>query len=206
METDYLKLAAENQKRAREVIAESQIEQIWQRHGATVNLVGSLATGLLMKHRDIDFHVYTAAVPEVTVSFAAMAELAKNPRIKRVEFANLLDEEDACLEWHAFYEDTRGGMWPLDRMHIRHGSKYDGYFEKVAAQIAGMLNDERRQAILRLKFATPDDVKIAGVEYYKAVIRDGIRNYADFEKWRAKNPLTGIDPWPTDMEREVCRD
>ena len=40
METDYLKLAAENQKRAREVIAESQIEQIWQRHGATVNLVG----------------------------------------------------------------------------------------------------------------------------------------------------------------------
>jgi len=69
-----------------------------------------------------------------------------------------------------------------------------------------MLTDERRQAILRLKFATPDDVKIAGVEYYKAVIRDGIRNYADFEKWRAKNPLTGIDPWPTDMEREVCRD
>ena len=82
METDYLKLAAENQKRAREVIAESQIEQIWQRHGATVNLVGSLATGLLMKHRDIDFHVYTAAEPEVAVSFAAMAELAKNPRIK----------------------------------------------------------------------------------------------------------------------------
>ena len=186
METDYLKLAAENQKRAREVIAESQIEQIWQRHGATVNLVGSLATGLLMKHRDIDFHVYTAAVPEVTVSFAAMAELAKNPRIKRVEFANLLDEEDACLEWHAFYEDRRGELWQLDLMHIRHGSKYDGYFEKVAAQIAGMLTDERRQAILRLKFATPDDVKIAGVEYYKAVIRDGIRNYADFEKWRAK--------------------
>ena len=159
-----------------------------------------------MKHRDIDFHVYTAAVPEVTVSFAEMAELAKNPRIKRVEFANLLDEEDACLEWHAFYEDRWGELWQLDLMHIRHGSKYDGYFEKVAAQIAGMLTDERRQAILRLKFATPDDVKIAGVEYYKAVIRDGIRNYADFEKWRAKNPLTGIDPWPTDMEREVCRD
>lgn len=68
METDYLKLAAENQKRAREVIAELQIEQIWQRYGATVNLVGSLATGLLMKHRDIDFHVYTAAEPEVAVS------------------------------------------------------------------------------------------------------------------------------------------
>lgn len=51
-----------------------------------------------------------------------------------------------------------------------------------------MLTDERRQAILRLKFTTPDDVKIAGVEYYKAVIRDGIRNYADFEKWRLKIP------------------
>lgn len=73
-------------------------------------------------------------------------------------------------------------------MHIRRGSKYDGYFEKVAAQIAGMLTDERRQAILRLKFTTPDDVKIAGVEYYKAVIRDGIQNYADFEKWRLKIP------------------
>ena len=195
METDYLKLAAENQKKAREVISESQVEEIWRRHGAEINLIGSLATGLLMKHRDIDFHIYTES-PDIDVSFAAMAELAGNPRVRRIEFANLLDEEDACLEWHAFYEDGQGDQWQIDMIHVRRGSKYDGYFEKAAKQIAALLTDERRQTILKLKYETPDNLKIPGIEYYKAVIRDGIRDYRDFLTWRQNNPPAGIDSWP----------
>ena len=42
---------------------------------------------------------------------------------------------------------------------------------------------------------TPDDVKIAGIEYYVAVLRDGVRTYAEFEAWRAANPVEGILEW-----------
>ena len=50
-------LAAANQQRAQEVIRDSGIESIWRSVGAEPHLVGSLRTGLLMTHRDIDFHI-----------------------------------------------------------------------------------------------------------------------------------------------------
>lgn len=56
--------------------------------------------GLFMKHRDIDFHIYSASITPAD-SFAAMAKLAANPAIKRIEYGNLLDTEEQCLEWHA---------------------------------------------------------------------------------------------------------
>ena len=42
---------------------------------------------------------------------------------------------------------------------------------------------------------TPDEVKIMGIEYYQAVLRDGVRTYAEFEAWRAANPVEGILEW-----------
>ena len=187
-------IAAANQQRAREIIRDSRLYEIWNSVGAEVHSVGSLPTGLLMKHRDIDFHIYSERL-SVADSFAAMAALAENPRIRRIEYVNLLDAEDHCLEWHAWYEDNDGELWQLDMMHIVKGSRYDGYFEKVAERIAAVLTDETRDAILRLKYDTPDQVKIMGIEYYQAVLRDGVRTYAQFEAWRAANPVTGIIEW-----------
>jgi len=80
-------------------------------------------------------------------------------------------------------------------IHIRKGSRYDGYFEKVAERIGLLLTDETRLAILQLKDETPETEKIIGVEYYQAVIRDGIRNYADFQEWRKQHPVTGVVEW-----------
>lgn len=37
--------------------------------------------------------------------------------------------------------------------------------------------------------------KIMGIEYYQAVLRDGVRTYAEFEAWRAANPVTGVLEW-----------
>ena len=71
-------LAAANQQRAQEVIRDSGIESIWRSVGAEPHLVGSLRTGLLMTHRDIDFHIYSAPL-RVADSFAAMARLAGPP-------------------------------------------------------------------------------------------------------------------------------
>ena len=91
-----LALAAENQRRACTVLAELQAEAAWRSAGATTHLVGSLRTGLLMTHRDIDLHIYSPVLsPEG--SFAAMARIARNPRIRRIEYANLLDAESMSV-------------------------------------------------------------------------------------------------------------
>jgi len=34
-----------------------------------------------------------------------------------------------------------------------------------------------------------------GIEYYQAVLRDGVGTYAEFEAWRAAHPVTGILEW-----------
>lgn len=187
-------IAAANQQRAREVIRDSGIENIWRSVGAEPNLVGSLRTGLLMTHRDIDFHIYSSPL-RVADSFAAMARLAENSRIRRIEYGNLLDTSEECLEWHAWYADADDLLWQIDMIHMPKGSAYDGYFEQVADRIAAVLTDQTREAILRLKYETPETVKIMGIEYYQAVLRDGVRTYAEFEAWRAANPVTGVLEW-----------
>lgn len=159
-----------------------------------INLVGSLRTGLLMKHRDIDFHIYSSAL-NLTDSFQAMARLAENPSIKRIECANLLHTAEACIEWHAWYQNEENELWQMDMIHIREGSRYDGYFEKVAQRISEIMTDEIRETILRLKYETPETEKIIGVEYYQAVIRDGVRDYSGFKEWRKQHPVTGVVEW-----------
>ena len=37
--------------------------------------------------------------------------------------------------------------------------------------------------------------KIMGIVYYKAVIQDGVRSYADLMKWIAEHDTSGIVEW-----------
>ena len=191
---NILELAKRNQQKAWEIIEDTRIVRIWEGMGAKVNLVGSLRTGLLMKHRDIDFHIYTSPL-DLSASFRAMAELAENTSIKRIEYTNLLHTAEACIEWHAWYQDMEGELWQMDMIHIQEGSRYDGYFERVAERISAVLTDEMRLAILKLKYETPDTEKIMGVEYYQAVIQDGVRSYPEFEEWRRLHPAVGVVEW-----------
>ena len=74
-------IAARNTEKARRIIRDTGIIDIWESAGAEINLVGSLSTGLFMKHRDIDFHIYSAVLrPED--DFTALAKLAANPAVK----------------------------------------------------------------------------------------------------------------------------
>ena len=191
---NILELAKRNQQKAWEIIEDTRIVRIWEGIGAKVNLVGSLRIGLLMKHRDIDFHIYTSPL-DLSASFRAMAELAENTSIKRIEYTNLLHTAEACIEWHAWYQDMEGELWQMDMIHIQDGSRYDGYFERVAERISAVLTDEMRLAILKLKYETPDTEKIMGVEYYQAVIQDGVRSYPEFEEWRRLHPAVGVVEW-----------
>mgnify|MGYP001398762955 FL=1 len=191
---NILELAKRNQQKAWEIIEDTRIVRIWEGMGAKVNLVGSLRTGLLMKHRDIDFHIYTSPL-DLSASFRVMAELAENTSVKKIEYTNLLHTAEACIEWHAWYQDMEGELWQMDMIHIQEGSRYDGYFERVAERISAVLTDEMRLAILKLKYETPDTEKIMGVEYYQAVIQDGVRSYPEFEEWRRLHPAVGVVEW-----------
>lgn len=187
-------IAAQNQEKAWEIIRKTNVMNIWNAIGAEIHLVGSLKMGLLMKHRDIDFHIYTSPLT-LAESFRAIEKLAENEYIEKIEYTNLLKSEDACIEWHAWYRDQDNDLWQIDMIHMEKNSRFDGYFEKMAERISALLTEETKQKILQLKYQTPDTEKIMGIEYYQAVIRDGVQNYTEFEKWRKQHPLRGIQEW-----------
>ena len=187
-------IAAEMQNKAQAVIRDTNIINLWRSIGATVNMVGSLKTGLLISNRDIDLHVYTDPF-NLADSFSVMAKLAENERIHTINYHNLLNHEDRCLEWHAFYTDEDGQSWQLDMIHILADSPYAGYFEKVAERISLALNNETRTAILGIKQAIPKDKKVMAIEVYKAVIESGIRDIEAFWLWRENNAEEGVVSW-----------
>lgn len=194
MEDDFLEIAARNRKRAEEVIADTGLADSWRSVGAEPCLVGSLAMGLLMKHRDIDFHIYSSPL-KLSDSFKAMSMIAANPSIVRIEYRNMTDTDEKCVEWHAWYEDKERETWQIDMIHILKGSRYDGYFERMASRIRDLLTEETRRTILKLKYLTPETEHIMGVEYYQAVLEGGVRDMREFRLWREKHPVSGIVEW-----------
>ncbi len=190
---DIITIAEDAQNRAHDVIRICGIKEAWEKIGAKVNLVGSLATGLLMKHRDIDFHIYTDTL-DTAEAFKAISQICANKNVTRLEFRNLAATDEACLEWHVWYT-FEGKEWQIDMIQILKGSQFDGYFERVAEHINAVLTSETRRAILKLKYLTPADEHIMGIDYYQAVIADGVRTYAQFSDWRKEHSTNGINLW-----------
>ena len=194
MKTDDIELIAKNNfEKALHVIEKSGVRQAWESIGATVNQVGSMAMGLLMKHRDIDYHIYTEKL-DIAKSFEVIKKICDNPAVTRMEYRNLVDTEEACLEFHIWFmlDDEE---WQIDMIQILKGSQFDGYFERVAERIKAVLTPETRRSILELKYLTPDNEHIMGIEYYQAVIADGVRTYPEFIEWRKTHPVNGIISW-----------
>ena len=191
---DIIELAEQNQQNAWKLLDETGSIPSWERIGATVHLVGSLKSGLLMKSRDIDLHIYTGKL-DITESFSVMQELAERLKLKEIQYKNLVHTEEECIEWHALYEDQELHTWKFDLIHIRLGSKYDGVVENVTAAIAKLLTPGLRETILRIKYEVPDGVMIPGIEIYHAVFTGDVRSYEELERWRQEHPLTYSLDW-----------
>ncbi len=191
---NFTNLAEQNQQAAWKILEETGIIPAWEGVGATVNLVGSLKSGLMMKSRDIDLHIYTDQLV-LSDSFSVMEKLAENLSLKEIQYINLIDTEEECIEWHVGYDDNESSRWKFDMIHIRRGSKYDGFVEKVTDAIIKRLTPETKEAILRIKFDMPDDCKIPGIEIYRAVLSGGVREYGEFMDWRKDNPFTNSMEW-----------
>lgn len=173
--------ALANQERAYKVLKESGIADIWKDSGCRVNLIGSLRMGLLASHRDIDLHVYSKGITEES-SFAIVARIAKLPGVTEIRCINGISTDEHCIAWHIFYK-YEGEIWQVDVIHIEEGTQYDGYFERMADRIVEIMTPAQKETILKLKFETPPDKDFHGVEYYEAVIADGIKNMTEFEEW-----------------------
>lgn len=79
-----------------------------------------------MKHRDIDFHIYSSPLT-LAGSFQAMAKLAENTSVKKIECTNLLHTIETCMEWHAWYQDSENEIWDLCVLHIYITQKASSY-------------------------------------------------------------------------------
>lgn len=187
--------AKANQTKALMVMRESGIVQTWEEAGCRVNLIGSLRMGLLAKNRDIDLHVYSSGITE-DFTFAVAAKMSKLPGVTEITSINGLHTEEHCMAWHVKYQSQEGEIWKFDIIHIEAATEYDGYFEKMADRITQVMNDKHRDTILRLKFETPEEEVIHGVEYYEAVISDGIKTLGELREWvadhRKKQPYYWI--------------
>lgn len=171
-------------QRAKEVLEESGVAQVWADAGCKVEVVGSMRMGLMARHRDIDLHVYSPEISEES-SFAIAAMVARNPRVKEIKCINGLMTDECCVAWHFSYEAADGETWQFDVIHIVEGSRYDGFFEEMADRIVLLSSDEQKETILKLKFETPDNLPepIPGVEYYEAVMDGGVSTLDELLRW-----------------------
>ncbi len=162
--------------------------------GGIVNIVGSLRSNLMLNHRDIDLHMYSGE-PVVERSFSFMKRVADNNAVKDIQYKNLLDTKEECIEWHILYEDKDKSIWKLDIIHIRKGSFYDGFVEKVTDKIIEKLTPETKEAILQIKYELGGKSDVPGIQIYHAVLEHGINNYADFIQWSKENPVDAVLEW-----------
>jgi hypothetical protein len=189
---DVVELSDQNCDKALNIISELGIVETWEKHNSRANLVGSVKTRLLLEYLDIDFHVYSDEF-SIERSFAAVGEIARNKGIVDVEYKNLLDQEDKCLEWHLGYIDKENQRWGIDIIHIRNDSKYAGKFERVAEKINKVLTPEMRKTILEIKHGAYErKEKEMGINIYRAVLEGKVKGHKEYMEWKKWNKGNGI--------------
>ena len=188
-------VAHQNLETAYRIIDELAVKKIWESLDAACHLVGSVKTGLLMNHLDIDFHTYSETM-SIEKSFRAIAMISKHPKITELFYRNLLGNEDRCLEWHLTYEENAGRTWTIDIIHMENESPYAGMVERVTDRINAVLTEQKRKTILTIKWQCRQCAeKIPGMEIYQAVLDDGIATFEEFISWRTGRSSSGISLW-----------
>ena len=193
-EDPLLRRSWELRSRADAFLRESRVLEAWESIGGRVRGVGSFRSGLMMKHRDIDLHIYTDHLDEAETR-KALAPILASGRTVGLDFLDHADTEEHCFEWHLRQQDETGEIWKIDMIQILAGTKYDGLIEDTTEAVIDALTSSLRRRILTLKDQCPDDLNICGLEYYKAVIADGVESWSQFMTWRENNPPEAWTNW-----------
>lgn len=192
--SELFELSRQMRQAASKILTDLNITEHCKEVGGSLNIVGSLKTDLMLNHHDIDLHFYTSG-PMIEKSFSLMKGLAENKAIKDIQYKNLIDTKEECIEWHLWYEAEEGITWKLDIIHIRKGSFYDGFFEGVTDKVIKKLTPETKEIILRIKYELGEKSNVPGIQIYHAVLEHGVKNCADFIEWQKENPLDSILEW-----------
>ena len=181
-------ISAQFQDKAKQILKESKFIEILERNGLKVNLIGSLRMGLMVNNRDIDLHIYSKNIT-IESSFQVISKLAANPNVIETLCINCLNTDEHCVEWHLKYKDDENKIWQIYIIHIEEGSKYDGYFERMADRICEIITPLQRDTILHLKYKSSfeKEIQIHGVEIYEAVIDKGIEDIQELKEWVKKD-------------------
>ena len=182
-------------RQAEKVLRDSNVLEAWESIGGKIRGVGSFRSGLMMKHRDIDLHIYTENL-DAARSLDALRSVIASGNTVGLSYVNGAQTDEHCLEWHLRLKDESGNEWKIDMIQILAGTRYDGVMEDVAEAVMEAASDpEIRKRILSLKNECPDDLNICGVEFYKAVIADGVTFWRQFLAWRKNNPPESLMNW-----------
>ena len=189
-QSEIERISSYYQNKAKQILKSTKFIEILEDCGLRVNLIGSLKMGLMVNHRDIDLHIYSKNIT-IESSFQAISKIAANPNITETLCINGLNTDEHCIEWHLKYRDDENEIWQIDIIHIEEGSRYDGYFEKMADKICEIITPTQRETILKLKYLSTleNKIQIHGSEIYEAVIDNGIEDFEELKEWVKKRGL-----------------
>lgn len=191
-ELDILRQAEIRQEQAYQAIKKLGLVERWEKVGKPV-LVGSMRFGAMVS-ANIDMEVYTDA-PLPHVGFAVIGELAETPGVTEIRYLNAMDGPDQGLYWFIQYEDGSGVTWGIDVWLVAHDHPYAYVADRLAAAMEKRLDAESRRRILSIKRDLPQELKVRGVDIYKAVLKDGVETAEAMVAWLEKNPPEVMELW-----------
>jgi hypothetical protein len=190
---EYEIIASKNMEKAKKIIDEIKISKICGDYGYKANLIGSVATDLLMDNFDIDFHVYSNNF-SVNNIYTLIGEIAENKKIVSTSCYNFLNDDDKSLDWHIHYINEYNENWKIDIIFLKNESPYCGKAELLAEKIKSKITDVERKNILKLKWEGKE-IEYKGIEIYKAVMEYKIKTIDEFIKWKNSKEYKSINLW-----------
>jgi hypothetical protein len=154
-------------------------------HYGEVRLVGSVALDLIVK-LDIDLHLLVATSDLLAAVDGIYHHLLDSRCVHEVRITDWRDEGGVKLGIDAYTAPS--GDWSIDIWVTNRVESTAFQFVKATR---AALRPEHRTAILAIKreFHRRGQLRNGlSVRIYRAVIEDGVRTVADFQRWQAHQP------------------
>lgn len=177
---------------ARQVLDELDLLDRWRPFSEPV-VVGSAALDLVVRPDiDVEFLVDELSIRD---GFAVMSAVAELPKVRSIRYNDARDKPEQGLYWKVLYELTPAETWTLDLWMFRRDHP-GPLASSMVEPIRAALTPETRDAILAIKEAAAERGERAwGHWLYRAVINEGVRDYAEFLAWFGDRDIWAREPW-----------
>lgn len=191
---EVIRWGADRQVQAERIIRALDLPGRWSQYGEPI-VVGAVAHGLVGKP-DIDLEVFCER-PRIEDGFAVVSALALQPGVWKVRFSNELDGPDCGLYWQLRYRDPGSAtqeVWKIDMWLLGHDCP-GPVARDLIEPMRRALTTETRAAILAIKRDTLAELDVHGIDVYRAVLDDGVRDTAHFRDWLTTHRIDGLTHW-----------